>query len=164
VHELPRGGSFAVPRERFLGDGTRSLRGGRRPGNLERRAAGRECPCTSPVANGKENWESSLPQRATVSALRVRFDDHALRHDSRLSPPASTDRQCARSAHSVWASSVAKLARHEPSWPGTAGESLSRMRRRSSLSLVAPQDRTTKTERATSRPVPRRPLRAVKMP
>jgi hypothetical protein len=49
-----------VPRERFLGDGTRSLRGGRRPGNLDRRAAGRECSCASPMANGKENRENSL--------------------------------------------------------------------------------------------------------
>jgi hypothetical protein len=33
---------------------------GRRPGNLERRAVGRECPCASPMANGKENRESFL--------------------------------------------------------------------------------------------------------
>ena len=52
----------------ILGDGTRSLRGGRRPGNLERRAAGREYSCASRRANGKENWENSLPQ--TLDKLR----------------------------------------------------------------------------------------------
>ena len=57
-----------MQRERFLGDGTRSLRGGRRPGNLERRAAGREYSCASPMANGKESRENSLPQ--TLDKLR----------------------------------------------------------------------------------------------
>jgi hypothetical protein len=31
---------------------------GRRPGNLERRAAGRECPCTSPMANETEERDN----------------------------------------------------------------------------------------------------------
>jgi hypothetical protein len=60
-----------VPRERFLGDGTRSLRGERRPGNLDRRAAGRECCCTSPMANGKENRESSAITPAGLSSRRT---------------------------------------------------------------------------------------------
>jgi hypothetical protein len=72
VHELPRGGSFAMPRERFLGDGTRSLRGGRRPGNLERRAAGRECNCASPMANGKENLgEHFAPTLENLNSART---------------------------------------------------------------------------------------------
>jgi hypothetical protein len=145
VHELPRGSRFAVPRERFVGDGTRRLRGGRRPGNLERRAAGRECPCTSPMTNGKENRENSLPRSATVSTLRGRLDDHALRHEARLSPPAWTDRQ-ARAAPSelLGASSVRQLARDEPSWPGAAGAWFWRMRRKSPVPWSVSQDRTTK--------------------
>jgi hypothetical protein len=54
---------------------------GRRPGNLQCRAAGRECNCALPMANGKENLGELLPKRCTASILRGRSNDHALRHE-----------------------------------------------------------------------------------
>ncbi len=147
MNELPRGGSFAVPRERFLGDGTRSLRGGRRPGNLERRAAGRECCCTSRWPMGKKTWESTLPERSKISILRGRLNDHVLRQVHRLSLPHWTDRR---------ARAIRVLPHdlgHPPfgSTPGTnfSGRELpanefSRMRRKSPVPSSLSQDRTTK--------------------
>ena len=147
MNELPRGGSFAVPRERFLGDGTRSLRGGRRPGNLERRAAGRECCCTSRWPMGKKTWESTLPERSKISILRGRLNDHALAAGtplvaSTLDGQAST--RDPRTPHDLG---------HPPfdSTPGTnfSGQELpanefSRMRRKSPVPSSLSQDRTTK--------------------
>jgi hypothetical protein len=43
---------------------------GRRPGNLERRVAGRECNCAYPMANGKENRECSAITFAGLSSRR----------------------------------------------------------------------------------------------
>jgi hypothetical protein len=67
---------------------------GRRLRNLDRRAARRECCCICPMANGKKPGKLS-PQRATVSGLRGRFEDHALRKRIPLvlRPPESREGQ-----------------------------------------------------------------------
>jgi hypothetical protein len=82
-----------VPSERFLGDGTRSLRGGggREISNAARLGVNAVAPPRWPM--GKKTGRVLCPQRATRSALRGRIDDQALRYESRLSIPDWTDRR-----------------------------------------------------------------------
>jgi hypothetical protein len=82
-----------VPSERFLGDGTRSLRGGggREISNAAPLGVNAVAPPRWPM--GKKTGRVLCPQRATRSALRGRIDDQALRYESRLSIPDWTDRR-----------------------------------------------------------------------
>jgi hypothetical protein len=163
VHELPRGGVMPCQERDFWEMGPGACEGGRRPGNLERRAAGRECNCASPMANGKENRESSAITLAGLSFHRtLRRPCSAARVPLPSSPVDGHTRD------PVFRIAWGKLCSPARSGRAFLSRSCGRMtstdKKKVTQFVVALPGPHNETERATPCPVPRRPPRAVKMP
>lgn len=141
---------------------------GEESGNVERRAAGCECFCISPMTNGKENLGEHSALRSLDLCSAKTLDPNSQPHEAACRFQRGRTGKHARSAPSALhgAISVRQLAQGEPSWPGVAGELLSWMTRRSPVPSSLSQDSTTKWRGL--RPdqchaallVPSRPLRA----
>jgi hypothetical protein len=141
VHELPKRRSYAVPRERFLGDGTRSLRGEEAGKSLTpRRWVNALVPPRWPM--GKKPGELSAPNAQQSQLPQDGFDGHTLRHESHMPSELTCSDARLRIFHIAWGKLC--LPARDYSSSGSHGECLSRMKRKSRFPSSLSRDRTTK--------------------
>jgi hypothetical protein len=159
VHELPRGGFMPCQERDFweMGPGACEGGGGREILNAAPLGVNAIAPPRWPL--GRKTGRTLCHKRSTISALAGRFDDHALRHESRFPRPEWTDRPVFRIA---WGDLCSPARSGRAFLSRNCGRMTSMDRKKVTQFVVALPGSDNETERATPCPVPRRPPRAVK--